>query len=103
MERLGLGIASLVSDCADGVAHAAVVGELDGQSSHHVGKRLDGMDASVLVLDLSAVTFCDSGGLHMLEDLRARFGACLSIASPSPAVLRVLDVMEMTDRYRTVS
>ena len=48
-----------------------------------------------LVLDMSAVAFIDSQGLHMLlaavDAMRER-GGSLVVASPSPAVRRLLDV-----------
>jgi anti-anti-sigma factor len=46
-----------------------------------------------LVIDLSAVTFCDSGGLSLFIDLHRRVtarGGSLCLASPQPPVLTVL-------------
>ena len=73
-------------------------GEIDIATLSVFGEAVEACTASGeqhLVLDMSAVQFMDSQGLHMLlaavDAMRER-GGSLVVASPSPAVRRLLDV-----------
>lgn len=60
--------------------------------------RVSRLDAPVL-LDLSAVEFMDTSGLHALEDASSgaeRLGRRLTIGPVSGAVTRILDLADMT-------
>ncbi len=73
---------------AEGEMDMATAGELRGS----VGRAM-GAPATVVVIDLSAVTFMDCCGLRELVAARARLragGRGLRLRSPSPAVLRLL-------------
>ncbi|MFE9845286.1 STAS domain-containing protein [Streptomyces goshikiensis] len=75
---------------------AQVSGEMDADNQDDVraalGAALDS-STSGLDLDLSALTFCDSAGLHLLIDLQhaaATTGKTLVLHAPSPQLNRLL-------------
>jgi len=76
-------------------------GEIDHDSRDLLG---DAADEALqrrgvrLVIDLSAVTFCDSGGLSLFIELHRRVsdrGGSLCLASAQAAVLTVLQVANL--------
>jgi anti-sigma B factor antagonist len=78
------------------VAVLSAAGEIDHDSRLVLG---DAADAALqegrnrLVVDLTRVTFCDSGGLSLLVDLHKRtaaLGGQLRLAGVQPAVTAVL-------------
>jgi anti-sigma B factor antagonist len=81
-------------------------GELDLNTVETFRTRFDDMLAgngdgrrSLIVLDLSEVTFCDSTGLHTLLDVANRcdqLGVTLRLSNLAAAVQRV---MELTDTF----
>ena len=75
-----------------------VAGELDGYSASRLREQLDELGASgtAIDLDLSEVTFIDSGGLHALTRLRQSF-ALLRVVAVSSRVERLLAVSGLTD------
>ncbi|MFJ6048963.1 STAS domain-containing protein [Streptomyces sp. NPDC092307] len=81
---------------------AQVSGELDADNHHDVQATLDeALDASTtgLDLDLSALTFCDSAGLHLLLNLHhtaTTTGKTLVLHTPRPQLTRLLDVTGTT-------
>ena len=97
-----------VSPEADGVTRIALAGELDMSVAPAFRAELERAlteHASVIV-DLRALDFMDSSGMHALAaaDARARTsGARLVIEHPAAAVLRmleltgILDVLEVVD------
>jgi len=84
------------SNSAEEPTVLSVAGEIDHDSRDILG---DAADAAFqagrrrLVVDLSAVTFCDSGGLSLLVDLHKRaaaLGGELRLAGVQPPVTTVL-------------
>ena len=79
-------------------AHAQHVIELGGDLDFAAvdeirGRLLAAADHGTVVLDMAAVTFCDSSGARVLVEAdqhARRTGASFRIASPSPSVSRVL-------------
>lgn len=75
-----------------------VSGELDAYSVPtltSVLERRAAADSGSVVLDMAEVTFVDSSALQALVEFHQRFvekGGALLIASPSPALLRLLDI-----------
>jgi anti-sigma B factor antagonist len=75
-----------VTGLLDVTGSAALLAKLDqliDRGRHH------------LVINVSAVTFCDSSGISALVRSRAKaveMAGSLRLASPSPAVQRVLDI-----------
>lgn len=75
-----------------------VSGELDTPGAERLLARLDrllGQGHRSVVLDLSAVTFCDSSGISALVRGHARASAAagrLRLSAASPQVTRVLEV-----------
>ena len=75
-----------------------VSGELDTLGAERLLARLDrllGQGHRSVVLDLSAVTFCDSSGISALVRGHARASAAagrLRLSAASPQVTRVLEV-----------
>ncbi|MGW6847000.1 STAS domain-containing protein [Streptomyces sp. NPDC054958] len=84
---------------------AQVSGELDADNRHDVQATLDeALDASTagLDLDLSALTFCDSAGLHLLLNLHhtaTTTGKTLVLHAPRPQLTRLLDVTGTTSVF----
>ena len=76
----------------------AVDGEIDIATLSVFGEAVDACRRAgghELVLDMSGVRFMDSQGLHMLiaaDEAMREVGGSLAVASPSPAVRRLLDV-----------
>ncbi|MFH7597367.1 STAS domain-containing protein [Streptomyces racemochromogenes] len=74
-----------------------VTGELDMDTGPHLAEAADAIDlpGRALALDLSAVTFVDSCGLHVLLALRRRAtlaGATPALAHLPDQALRLLDL-----------
>ncbi|ROP27439.1 STAS domain-containing protein [Couchioplanes caeruleus] len=94
-------------DPADGIRVLSVAGEIDHDSVEVLRAAVeqalaDGRDR--LVADLSAVPFCDSGGLSLFVETHRRTtarGGWLRLAGPQPSVRFVLDVANL-DGYLSV-
>ncbi|MBB2908783.1 anti-sigma B factor antagonist [Streptosporangium becharense] len=77
----------------------AVVGEIDLYTAPRLqaefARLLDEGRTTLVVLDMSAVEFCDSTGMNVLlsalKRLRER-GGTLEVAGPRPAVRKILQV-----------
>ena len=79
-----------------------VTGDIDLGSAPTVHDRLHGLAAAGpgVVVDLAGVTFIDSSGIHaLLASARAieAAGGTLVIASPSPTVRRLLELVKADD------
>jgi anti-anti-sigma factor len=88
----------------DGQARVRFVGELDmaevERAHHEVIEALD-QTAGALVIDLSALTFCDSSGVRLLfrldSEAKAR-GRAMVLQDPTPPVRQVLGLLGVVDR-----
>lgn len=96
-----IGLTLEVNDAGPRALRVVVAGELDLANCQRVPSELEGRINGALDLvrlDLSGLTFMDSTGLRTLwtlrQDVSAR-GGKLVIESPSPAVVRVLEVTGM--------
>ncbi|MFI6299274.1 STAS domain-containing protein [Nonomuraea sp. NPDC050790] len=82
----------------EGIALVGVAGELDATNAHQLATYIRGQhpdSALPLVLDLAALTFMDSSGLHLLVDLHHReeeHGGRLHLAAPHERVMRLLRI-----------
>ncbi|MBB5075795.1 STAS domain-containing protein [Nonomuraea endophytica] len=87
----------------DGLTLVGVAGELDATNAADLGTYIEGQHpewALPLVLDLAALTFMDSTGLHLLIGLHHReheHGGRLHLAAPHARVSRLLQITG-TDR-----
>lgn len=73
----------------------ALRGELDASTTQELAEHLIGPPGSLVVVDLSALTFIDSSGLGAIHAARRRVmedGGNLVVCRPTPAVLRVLEI-----------
>jgi anti-anti-sigma factor len=83
-------------------------GEVDVSTSSELGAHLDdAIDRGRLfvVLDLASLEFIDGSGLRVIgaaANRLSRSGGALSIRSPSPMVLRLLDIVGLADHLRIV-
>jgi anti-anti-sigma factor len=71
-----------------------LAGEIDSYTAPELSERLDA-DPSLVVLDLTEVTFIDSSGLRVLVEghrRRVEAGSSLTLRSPSAAVQRLLEI-----------
>ncbi|MEW9555984.1 STAS domain-containing protein [Nonomuraea sp. NPDC050783] len=81
-----------------GCALVAVTGEIDLYTAPHLQSeftRLLQEGPSRVVIDMSAVDFCDSTGMNVLLSALKRMkeqGGTLEVASPRPAVRKILQV-----------
>jgi anti-sigma B factor antagonist len=86
----------------------ALVGEFDLASAQLVGEELARAEESysVVILDLSQVTFMDSTGLHVVlcvdERMRAA-GSTLRVVPGSPQVQRLFELTGATRHLQTVT
>lgn len=91
-----------------GAAVVEVVGELDLATSEELGQLLATTAGSVVVVDLSRVSFIDSTTLSMLITARDRLrseGSSCRLVICTPIVERVFEVTGLTeafDIYRSV-
>jgi anti-anti-sigma factor len=70
-------------------------GELDVKTSQGLADRLTGSPGSLVVLDLSQLTFMDSSGIgaiHTARRISIKDGGTLVVCRPSPLVHRVLEI-----------
>jgi anti-sigma B factor antagonist len=80
------------------VVRVALTGELDLESADAVGGRVREVlerGATEVVVDLAAVTFCDSTGVEALvaaHDTAARAGARLTVAHAYGITRRTLEI-----------
>jgi anti-anti-sigma factor len=92
----------------NGLAHVALVGELDLSTVAKVQEELRRVEASspaTLVVDLSKLTFLDSTGLRCIvtADERARSeGRRIVIVRGPDAVQRVFTITRLDDRLEMV-
>jgi anti-sigma B factor antagonist len=83
---------------AGGRTVLAVAGEIDMATAPRLREAIDAALASgsgEISVDLAATTFMDTAGVHLLVDAVRRaeeLGRTLTIASPSAAVLRVIEI-----------
>ena len=88
-------------EAGDGVV--AVAGELDAATAGQLARRLSAPPA-VQVIDLSAVTFIDAGGLRALIDATEQAGANRRrLQSPSRPVVRLCEITGLTAMLQTPS
>jgi anti-sigma B factor antagonist len=87
----------------EGAATVIVVGEIDVAVVHDLAGAIDdalGKGLPTLVVDLSAVTFCDSSGLgqflHAARECANR-GVAFRIVGASPGVRKVFELTETTE------
>jgi anti-sigma B factor antagonist len=76
-------------------------GELDLSNSQDLAEQLQTPRASLVVVDLSELTFVDSSGLgaiHSARRLAIKNGGTLVLSRPQPAVHRVLQLTGL-DRW----
>lgn len=82
-----------------------VVGDLDGHTRDLLEPELHALDiGSDVVLDLSGLTFIDSGGLSLLLIYHSRHeeaGSRLKIRNPSAAFLRLLELAGLVNYFTT--
>ncbi|MFF0865285.1 STAS domain-containing protein [Nonomuraea sp. NPDC003560] len=81
-----------------GCALVAIAGEIDLYTAPHLQAeftRLLQDEPSRVVIDMSAVDFCDSTGMNVLLSALKRMkerGGVLEVAAPRPAVRKILQV-----------
>ena len=71
-----------------------LAGEIDSYTAPDLAERLEA-DPTLVVLDLTDVTFIDSSGLRVLVEghrRRVEAGSSLTLRSPSAAVQRLLEI-----------
>jgi anti-sigma B factor antagonist len=73
----------------------ALRGELDACTCRGLAEQLGGPPGSLIVVDLSRLTFLDSSGLGLLHEARRKAiddGGNLVVCNPAPMVERVLEI-----------
>lgn len=95
-----------VGDVVDGTVAVAVSGAVDlvtGDAAFELLREVAGRESvSVLVLDLTAVEFCDCAGLRVLMRVRLeafRLGRRVVIAAASPEVRWLLHVTGLAELF----
>jgi anti-anti-sigma factor len=93
-----LALAQVTLTDHDGVAVAAVSGEVDISSVDHVAEELNGLSnlATGLVVDLRSVAYLDSSGISLLHDLaqrlRRRSQILIIVCPPDSPPRRILEL-----------
>jgi anti-sigma B factor antagonist len=108
-----MSLADLQLGINDGVVRAALTGEVDMSNSDHLGKAITHgtpNEAIGTVLDLSAVDYLDSAGIHLLyrlrENLRVRGQHLLVVIPPGSPVndaLRLAGVIDHIEAFENVA
>lgn len=80
---------------AGGTGCLVLRGEIDAGNAWSLALVLD--DPDIVRLDCAALTFLDAAGLRVL--LRASETRMLTLRSPGPVVLRILDVTGLTGAF----
>ena len=93
---VGGGITATLRHTGPDRAELEVAGELDGPAVERLRAELPLRESHRLVVDLSGVTFMASGGINWLVGLQRRLDQLL-VRSPSPIVLRVLEITGVAD------
>ncbi len=78
----------------------SLVGELDLDTTEGLADWLTEISGSVVVVDLSELTFMDSSGISALATARRQVGEVgseLKISRPQPNVARVLEIVGLSD------
>jgi anti-sigma B factor antagonist len=84
----------------------AVTGELDLLSAPRLRTALDALVRSNprhIAIDLTATTFMDSAGVHVLVDACNAAGGHLAVISPEGPVRQVIDVLGLNQALNVVS
>lgn len=85
-------------DCLDGVAHIALIGELDIVTVPILERQLavfEDVGVGAITLDLRGLTFMDSSGVHAFTEAKDRAhanGRDLILVGERPSVRRLLHV-----------
>jgi anti-sigma B factor antagonist len=104
--RSGRSVLAVVVQHLDGHADVLVIGELDINSVSQLRAGIDELISHGhrdLRLNLSALTFCDAGGLGVLVELRTRLqelGGDLTVSHATGIPLRLLTVCRMLDYFK---
>lgn len=80
-------------------------GELDLVGAPRLIEALPGNGTTPLVIDLGSVGFMDSSGLRSLLEARkacAEAGRSFALARPSDAVVRVLELVDLSREFEVV-
>jgi anti-anti-sigma factor len=93
---------------APGVEHVAIAGDLCLATAAELDTVLRAIrvDARVVLLDLTAVAFLDSSGVHVMEHADARLrrqGRRLVVMPGDDSVQRVLEITGASERLEFVS
>lgn len=106
-----MSLADLQLAVDDGVVRAALTGEVDMSNADHLGKAITHgtpNEATGTVLDLTAVEYLDSAGIHLLyrlrENLRVRGQQLVVVIPPGSPVndaLRLAGVGQHIEVYET--
>jgi anti-sigma B factor antagonist len=91
-----------IRDAGNGVRHLVLAGELDLAAAPALERSLvqAPADSDCLVVDMSALTFLDSTGVHFLVQLNTaaeRDGWLLRLVPGPPEVQRVLEIIGVAD------
>jgi anti-sigma B factor antagonist len=80
-------------------------GELDILGAPHLAAAMPGEGTTPVTIDLAGVEFMDSTGLRSLLEARTaaeEAGRPFALARPSPAVRRVLELVDLTGEFEVV-
>ena len=73
----------------------SLLGELDASTCRGLTEQLQGPPGSLIVIDLSELSFMDSSGIgaiHLARRLAVKDGGMLVVSRPQPMVERVLQL-----------
>lgn len=79
-------------------------GDLEAESAASLvaeGERLSAAGHRRLTLDCAALTFCDSYGLHAMDQLRHQVqpDGSVTIVNPSDLLTRILQITDLADKF----
>ncbi|MEU4159281.1 STAS domain-containing protein [Actinoplanes sp. NPDC026670] len=87
-----------------GVFHVRAAGEIDmatvGTVQRHLAEAIGADDTVEVILNLAAVTFCDSSGIAAFDEAYGRAttrGIRFRVEQPQPVVSRILEIVGLLD------
>ena len=103
MDELTTGLRVEASREADGVTRVLLSGEADYASARHLRARLEEVEGDHVVVDMKAVTLCDSSCIAALAFAARRQrqqGKLFTLRNPRPVLLRTLERLGLEDVFR---
>ena len=103
MDELTTGLRVETRPDGEGVTRVLLSGEADYASARHLRARLEEVEGDHVVIDMKAVTLCDSSciaALAFAAERQRQQGKEFTLRNPRPVLLRTLERLGLDDVLR---